>query len=78
MSHTLSSDARLCHLNAAPVTDNALISDLLILTTMTLPVLAGSEDPLTEQSVSLGLQCSVVDRLGLQHLTVRPLTDLLR
>ena len=55
MAHTLPADAGLCDLNAAPVTDNALVSDLLIFAAVALPVLARSEDPLTEQSVLLRL-----------------------
>ena len=53
--HTLTAHTRLCDLNAAAVTHNTFITDLLILTAVALPVLAGSEDPLTEQTVFLRL-----------------------
>ena len=78
MSHTLSTNAGFGYFNATTIADNALIANLLILTTMTLPVLLGSKDLLTEQTVPLGLQGSVVDGLRLRYLTVGPLEDLLR
>ena len=55
MSHTLSADACLGHFHAASVADNAFVADLLIFTAMTFPVLAGSENSLTEQTVTLRL-----------------------
>ena len=51
MSHALSADIRFGDLYAASVADNTLIADLLVLSAVALPVLAGSEDPLTEQTV---------------------------
>ena len=51
MAHALPAYACLRHFNAAAVADNALISDFLIFTAMTLPVFAGSENFLTEQAV---------------------------
>ena len=65
MSHTLSTYAGFGNFYTTSVADNALISDLLIFTTMTFPVFAGSEDSLTEQTVSLGFQCSIVNCLRL-------------
>ena len=78
MTHALSADGCLGDFHAASVADHALIADLLILTTMTLPVLLGSKNLLTEQAVSFRLQGSVVDGFGLCHFAVRPLADLLR
>ena len=51
MADTLTAHTGLGNLNAASVADNALISDLLVFTTMTLPVLAGPEDSFTVQAV---------------------------
>ena len=78
VTHSLSADAGLGDLNAASVTDHAFIADLLILSAIALPILLGTEDPLAEQAVSLGLQGPVVDSLRLCDLAVGPLSDLLR
>ena len=55
VSDTLTADAGLRYLNAAAVTDNTFISDFLVFTTMTLPVLGRSKDSLTVQTVFLRL-----------------------
>ena len=68
MAHTLTTNVCFCYLNAASVTDNALVADLLVLTAVAFPVLGGTEYSFTEQTVLLGLECSVVDRLGLPYL----------
>ncbi len=68
MSHTLSANAGLGNFYATTVADNTFISDLFIFAAVALPVLAGSENPLTEQTVPFGLECSVVDRLRLCYL----------
>ena len=51
MSHPVTPNGFFCHFNAALVTNDTFILNLLILTAMTFPVLAGSEDPLAEKSV---------------------------
>ena len=51
VSDTLTADAGFCYLNAAAVTDNTFISDFLVFTTMTLPVLRWSENLLAEKTV---------------------------
>ena len=51
MTHTLSTNAGLCNLYTTSITDNTFISDLLVFTTMTFPVLARSKYSLTEQTV---------------------------
>ena len=50
--HALSADTGLGNLHAASVTDHAFITNLFVFSTVTLPVFTGSEDTLTEQSVS--------------------------
>ena len=70
MSHSLAAHAGLGHLNATAVADDTLIPNLLVLAAMALPVLAGSEDFLAEQAVFLRLECAVIDRLRLCHLSV--------
>ena len=51
MNHALSSYACLGHLNAAAVADDSLIAYLLVFAAMALPILAGTEDPFTEETV---------------------------
>ena len=55
VADTLSADTGLGYLNATAVADYAFVSDFFIFTTMTFPVLARSEDALTEQTVALRL-----------------------
>ena len=75
MTHALTAHLGTGDLNAALVTDLTLVAYLLVLTTVTFPVLGRSKDALAEQTVALGLQGAVVDGLGLLDLAVRPLTD---
>ena len=78
VTHTLTSYLGTGNFNAAAFADLALEADLLVLSAVALPVLAGSEYLLTEQSVLFRLHCSVVDGLRLFYLAVGPLSDLLR
>ena len=78
VAHPLTADLRAGHLDAALVADDALVADPLVLPAVALPVLGRTEDALVEQTVLLGLERPVVDRLGLGHLTLRPLPDLVR
>ena len=55
MSHALTANAGFGNLNAASVADYAFIANFLVLSAVALPVLARSEDPLTEQAVLLRL-----------------------
>ena len=86
ITHTLTTNAGLRNFYAATVTDKSLITDLLVLSAMTFPVLCGSEDLLAEQTVALGLQRSVVDGFRLLYFVIgnvtltagsRPLLDFL-
>src|SRR5204862_6589108 len=63
-------------LHAAPLADDPLEPDALVLAAVALPVASGPEDPLVEQAVLLRLQRAVVDGLRLLHLAVRPRADL--
>ena len=75
MPHALPPDAGLGDFHAAPVADHSLVSDFLIFTAVALPVLAGPENLLAEQTVPLGLQRPVVNSLRLHYLAMGPLTD---
>ena len=78
VAHALPAHAGLRDLHAAAVADNAFVTDLLIFAAVTLPVLGGSENPLAEQAVLLGLQRPVIDGFRLLYLASGPLSDLLR
>ncbi len=75
VAHPLTADLGAGHLDAAALTDDALEPDPLVLAAVALPVPLRTEDLLAEESVLLGLQGAVVDRLRLLDLTVRPLPD---
>ena len=64
-------------LDAALLADDAAVLHALVLAAVALVVLHRSEDLRAEETVTLRLERPVVDRLGLLHLTVRPLADLL-
>ena len=51
MSHTLTADAGLGNLNTASVADNTFVSDFLVFTAVTFPVLGRPENTFTEQAV---------------------------
>src|SRR5262249_55996561 len=78
VAHPVAPDLAAGDLHAAALADDALEADALVLAAVALPVPRGSEDPLAEQAVLLRLQGSVVDRLGLLDLAVRPGADLVR
>src|SRR5262249_17498892 len=65
-------------LDAALVTDDAGELHALVLAAGALVVLGRPEDARAEQAVALGLECPVVDGLGLLDLAVRPVANLLR
>lgn len=60
--HTLTPHTTVRHLNAAFVADNALVTDTLIFTACTLPILGRSKYPFAEEPVSFRAQSTVIDR----------------
>ena len=78
MAHALTAHLALGDLDAAAVADLALIADLLVLAAVAFPVLGGSENAFAVQAVTLGLEGTVVDGLGLFDLAVGPFEYLLR
>ena len=78
VAHALAAHLGLGHFHAALVAHHALEAGALVFSAVALPVLGGAEDALAEEAVALGLERAVVDGLGLGHLAVRPLADLLR
>ena len=67
--HALTAHFLLRDFYSATVTDDATIADTLVLTTMALKVLDGTEDAFAEEPITLGLIGTVIDGLGLEHLT---------
>src|SRR5438045_7070522 len=77
VAHSLAAHLRARDLDAAALADDALEADALVLAAVALPVLGGTEDLLAEEAVLFRTESAVVDGLGLLHLTVRPLADVL-
>ena len=75
MTGTLTTNLLLCYLNTTTIADNTLITDTLVLTTVALEVLDGTEDALAEEAVTLRFERTVIDGLRLFDLAVRPLTN---
>ena len=75
VAHALAAHLGAGHLDAAALADDALEAHALVLAAVALPVPGGTEDLLAEETVTLGLERAVVDRLRLLDLAVAPLTD---
>src|SRR5207248_1669617 len=71
VAHALAAHLLPRHLDAAALADDPLIADALVLAAVALPVLRRTEDALAEETVTLGLERAVVDRLGLRYLAGR-------
>src|SRR5947199_2220411 len=78
VAHPLAANLRARDFDAAPLADDALETDALVLPAVALPVPGRAEDLLAEEPVLLRLQGPVVDRLRLLDLTVGPHADLVR
>ena len=78
VTHPLAADLAAGDLDATLVADDALVADPLVLAAVALPVLRRTEDALVEETVLFRLERPVVDGLGLRHLALRPLPDLVR
>ncbi len=66
----LAPNRRAGDLHAAFVTDDALVTDVLVLAAIALPVARRAEDGQAEQAVLLRAQPAIIDRLRLGHLTI--------
>ena len=58
-------------LNTTPIAHDVAIANALVLTAMALIVLYRTKDALAEETVALRLIGTVVDSLGLEHLSLR-------
>ena len=77
VAHPLAAHLLARDLDAAALADDALVADALVLAAVALPVLRRTENALAEETVTLGLERAVVDRLRLRDLARRPVADLL-
>ena len=78
VAEALTAHLGLDDLDAALLADDPAVLHALVLAAVALVVLHRPEDLRAEQAVPLRLEGAVVDGLGLLHLAVRPLADLLR
>ena len=78
MAHTLTANFRERDLDAALLANDAAMLQALVLTAQALVVLCRAKDASTEQAVSLGLECPIIDGLRLLHFTERPASYHLR
>src|SRR5215467_196756 len=78
VAHALAPYPRQRHLDAAFFADDSLIFHALVLAAQALVVLDRPEDARAEQSIALGLEGAVVDRLRLLDLAIGPRADALR
>src|SRR3989454_9072758 len=78
VAHALAPHARPGHLDPALVADHASKLHPLVLAARALVILGGTEDSSAEETIALGLERPIVDRLRLLDLSMRPVADLLR
>src|SRR5882724_1465541 len=78
MSQPLSPHLGQRHFHTALVADNSTMLHAFVFAAKTLPVRYWSEDLGAKETVTLGLECSVVDGFGFGDLSVRPGANLLR
>ena len=77
VAHALAAHLGARNLDTAALADDALEAHALVLAARAFPIAGRAEDFLAEQAVLLGLEGTVVDGLGLLHLTARPAADIL-
>ena len=76
VTHALTADFLFGDLDTTTVADNAFVADAFVLTAMALIVLDRAEDALAEKAVTLRLVGTIVNGLGLKHLTARQIKNL--
>ena len=78
VAHSFTANGSLRDFDAAAIADNTLIADLLVLAAGALPVLCRTEDALAEQTVTLRLLRTIVNRLRLLYFAIGPFPDFFR
>ena len=77
VTHAFATHLGLCDFNAALLADHTAVLEALVLAAQAFVVLDRAKDLGAEQTITLGLESTVVDRFRLLHFTERPGTDLL-
>ena len=77
VAHALAAHLGLRDFHAALLADHTAVLQALVLAAQAFVVLDGTKNLGAEQAVTLGLERTVVDGLGLLHFAERPRTDLL-
>ena len=72
MSHSLATNPAMGNLDPATVTNHAFVFHATVFAAGTFPVLFGTKNPLAEQTVLFRTISTIVNRLGLLHLTIGP------
>ncbi len=72
VAHSIAPDLRSRHFDAAFIANHAFIAYTLVFSTITLPILLWAKYFLTEKTIALWLERSIVDRLWFSHFAVRP------
>ena len=78
MAHPVAPYARQCDFDAALFADDAFILHPLVLAAQAFVILDRAKDTGTEQAITFGLECPVVDGFRLLDLAIGPREDLLR
>src|SRR5437660_7079216 len=78
VAHAFAANLGQCDLDSALLANDAAMLQPLVLTAQALVILDRPEDLGAEQSVALGLESTVVNRLRLFHFAIRPRADLFR
>ena len=77
MAHSLTPNRRTCDLDATALAFYPTKTNVLVLTTGTLPILLRTKDRLTKEAIPLRPKATIVDSLWLEYLAVRPGLNLL-
>src|ERR1700753_2999479 len=77
MTHALAAYFGAGHFNTTLITNNTFKAHALVLTAITLPVLGWSKDAFAEETIFLGLECTIVNCFRLCYLTIAPTANLL-
>src|SRR5699024_8834435 len=73
---SFSSNFSRSNFNTTSITNNATVTNTLVLTTSTRPVLSWSEDSFIEQTIFFWFQSTIVDSFWFFNFTIRPTSDL--
>ncbi len=73
MSHTFTPNFLFRYLHTATITNYTLVTNTFVLTTSTLIILYRTKNAFAEQSITLGLVGTIVNRFRFQNLTMTAL-----